>query len=442
MTGGAAFSAMVVAGLIFLVLVGIPVVTSLGVASVVGLAALTHDANIALSLLGTTAFEAVRGYVYAVIPLFVLMGELIARSGAASDLFASLSRLLRKVPGSLAVSTVAGNAVFAAVVGVSVASAAAFSRIAYPVMLKAGYDKKVALGCIAGSSALGMLIPPSVLMIIWGILTQQSIGKLFVAGVVPGLLLAVGYATLCVVRACMNPRSFGKRTVDGLPEDSFAAHAKPDELVGSIGCALAVIVVLGGIWAGLFTPTEGAGIGVIVALVLAVAKGMRWKGLREATLATGRTSAPIMFLLIFAQMYSRLLAMGGVGETIQGAITGLGIGVGLVVVLMVGVWFVLGMFVDSTSIILLTVPIFAPLAQQLGIDPIAFAIMGILAIEIGIITPPFGIAVFTVKAAINEPQTPLSTIFLGAIPYWMLLLAMVAAVYWFPALASWLPSIT
>ncbi|RYE40353.1 MAG: TRAP transporter large permease [Hyphomicrobiales bacterium] len=433
------FSAMVLAALVFLVLLGIPVVTSLGVASVAGLAALTQDTDIALGLLGTTAFEAIRGYVFAVIPLFVLMGELIARSGAASDLFTSLSRLLRRVPGSLAVSTVAGNAVFAAVVGVSVASAAAFSRIAYPVMVKAGYDKQVALGCVAGSSALGMLIPPSVLMIIWGILTQQSIGKLFVAGVLPGLLLALCYAVLCIVRAVMSPEKFGRKTASVSPAEVPATRS---ELVGSIGCAATVFTVLGGIWAGLFTPTEGAGIGVIVALALALVKGMRWGSLREAILATGRTSAPIMFLLIFAQMYSRLLALGGVGETIQGAIAGLGVGVGMVIMLMVLIWFVLGMFVDSTSIILLTVPIFAPLAQQLGVDPLAFAIIGILAIEVGIITPPFGIAVFTVKAAINEPQTPLSTIFLGAVPYWILLLGMVVAIYWFPSLASWLPSVT
>ncbi|VTU34316.1 Neu5Ac permease [Variovorax sp. PBS-H4] len=441
MSGGAAFSALVIAGLIFLVLIGIPVVTSLGVASVVGLAVLTQSADIAFGLLGTTAFEAIRGYVFAVIPLFVLMGELIARSGAAADLFTSLSRLLKRVPGSLAVSTVAGNAVFAAVVGVSVASAAAFSRIAYPVMVKAGYDKRIALGCVAGSSALGMLIPPSVLMIIWGILTQQSIGKLFVAGVIPGLLLALCYAVLCVVRAIVSPEKFGKSPRATEAVSPAATPATRDELLGSFGCGLAVFTVLGGIWAGLFTPTEGAGIGVIVALVLSLAKGMRWAGLRAAILATGRTSAPIMFLLIFAQMYSRLLALGGVGETIQVAMAGLGLGAGMVIVVMVLVWFVLGMFVDSTSIILLTVPIFAPLAQQMGIDPLAFAIIGILAIEVGIITPPFGIAVFTVKAAINEPQTPLSTIFLGAAPYWVLLLGMVAAVYWFPSLASWLPSV-
>lgn len=436
----AAFSGLVISGLILLVLLGIPVITSLGLASLGGVALLTGDLDIALSILSTTSFEALRSYVFAVIPLFVLMGELIARSGAASDLFAALNRMLRGLPGRLAVSTVAGNAVFAAVVGVSVASAAAFSRIAYPAMKREGYDSRIALGCIAGSSALGMLIPPSVLMIVWGILTQQSIGKLFLAGVIPGLLLALLYGLFCIGYALLKPQGFGAGARGR--EQSAPEPLTRDQLVGSIGCAVAVVTVLGGIWFGFFTPTEGAGVGVLVALALALVKRMTWDRIREAILATGRTSAPILFLLIFAQMYSRLLALGGVGDSINQAITGLGLGAGYVVALMVFVWFLLGMFVDSTSIILLTVPVFAPLAQTLGLDPIAFAIMGILAIEVGIITPPFGISVFTVKAAIDEPQTPLSTIFKGAVPYWFMLLALVIALYWFPLLATWLPSIT
>jgi C4-dicarboxylate transporter, DctM subunit len=432
-----AFASLVLLGLVLLVGTGVPVVTSLGVASVAGVSLLTGDAGVGLSILSTTAFEALRSYVFAVIPLFVLMGELLARSGAAADLFAALNRLLRRVPGRLAVSTVAGNAVFAAVVGVSVASAAAFSRIAYPAMKAAGYDRRVALGCIAGSSALGMLIPPSVLMIVWGILTQQSIGKLFLAGVIPGLLLAGGFALYCIVHALLKPEQFGHRQ----DESAAAEPLTREQWIGTIGCGSAVLLVLGGIWFGLFTPTEGAGIGVLVALAVALAKRMRWPGIRTAILATGRTSAPILFLLIFAQMYSRLLAMGGVGEAVNAAVTGMGLNAGAVVALMVALWFVLGMFVDSTSIILLTVPIFAPVAQQLGIDPVAFAIIGILAIEVGIITPPFGISVFTVKAAIDEPQTPLSTIFRGAVPYWLILLGLVVLVYWFPALATWLPGV-
>ena len=434
----------VIAVLLTLLVLGFPIIISLGLASVVGVAAVTGDVNVALSILSTTSYEALRDYVFAVIPLFILMGEFIARSGAATDLYRSINRVMTRVPGRLAVATVLGNAVFAAVVGASVASAAAFSRIAYPAMCSQGYNKTVSLGCIAGSASLGMLIPPSVLMIVWGVITQQSIGKLFMAGIFPGLALAAMYALFCMGLAVARPDLFGA------PRGSrHFAHEKFEEpqiglseLVGSVGCLLMIVVVLGGIWFGLFTPTEGAGIGALLALGVALAKGMRWKGIVEVISETGRTSAPILFLLIFAQMYSRLLAVGGIGEMIHGFITGLGLSPFAVVALMIFIWFVLGMFVDSVSIILLTVPIFAPIAATLGLDPIAFAIIGILAIEAGIITPPFGLVVFTVKACITDSEVSLGHIFRGALPYWVMLILLAMIIYFWPPIATWLPSVT
>jgi C4-dicarboxylate transporter, DctM subunit len=439
----AAFTLLVIASLVGLLALGIPIVIALGLMSFGGVAYVTGSVDTAISILSTTSYEALRDYVFAVIPLFILMGEFVARSGAASDLYNSINRAMVRVPGRLAVATVLGNAVFAAVVGVSVASAAAFSRIAYPAMCREGYDKTVSLGCIAGSSALGMLIPPSVLMIVWGVLTQMSIGKLFMAGFIPGLALAGMYAIFCIGYALFRPELFGG---DKAARERQTGYSPPPlttpELVGTAGCLLLIFLVLGGIWFGWFTPTEAAGIGALLALVLAVAKGMRWSGIREVISETGRTSAPILFLLIFAQMYSRLLALGGVGGVIQSFILGTGLSPGLIVLAMVLVWFVLGMFIDSVSIILLTVPIFAPIAAALGIDPLAFAIIGILAIEAGIITPPFGLAVFTVKACIDDPDVRLGQIFRGAAPYWVMLLMLAGAIYIWPRIASWLPNIT
>lgn len=434
----------VIAVLLTLLLLGIPIIISLGLSSVVGVAAVTGDVNVALSILSTTSYEALRDYVFAVIPLFILMGEFIARSGAATDLYRSINRVMTRVPGRLAVATVLGNAVFAAVVGASVASAAAFSRIAYPAMCNQGYNKTVSLGCIAGSASLGMLIPPSVLMIVWGVITQQSIGKLFMAGVFPGLALATMYALFCIGLAIARPDLFGapKGAHHFVHEKFEEPQLGFSELVGTVGCLLLIIVVLGGIWFGLFTPTEGAGIGALLALGVALAKGMRWKGIVEVISETGRTSAPILFLLIFAQMYSRLLAVGGIGEMIHAFITGLGLSPFAVVALMIFIWFVLGMFVDSVSIILLTVPIFAPIAATLGIDPIAFAIIGILAIEAGIITPPFGLVVFTVKACITDKEVSLGQIFRGALPYWVMLILLAMIIYFWPPIATWLPSVT
>ncbi len=438
-----AFTLVIITCLIAMLALGFPIAIALGLLSFGGVAYVTGNFDTALSILSTTSYEALRDYIFAVIPLFILMGEFVARSGAASDLYNSINRAMTRVPGRLAVATVLGNAVFAAVVGVSVASAAAFSRIAYPAMCREGYDKTISLGCIAGSSALGMLIPPSVLMIVWGVLTELSIGKLFMAGFVPGFALAGMYALFCVCYALFCPDLFGGREASLAKKTGYKPPPlTASELVGTFGCLALIVLVLGGIWLGWFTPTEGAGMGALLALVLAMAKGMRWHGILEVISETGRTSAPILFLLIFAQMYSRLLAIGGVGGVIKSFIFGTGLSPAMIVAAMVLVWFILGMFIDSVSIILLTVPIFAPIASTIGIDPIAYAIIGILSIEAGIITPPFGLAVFTVKACINDPDVRLGQIFLGAMPYWVMLLVLAGAIYIWPGLATWLPSVT
>lgn len=440
--GGPEFAFAIVTILIILILLSVPVVIALGLSSFFGVVYLTGNWSIAGSLLANTTYESVRDYVFAVIPLFVLMGEFISKSGAASDVYSIINKSLKRLPGRLALATVAGNAVFGAVTGVSIASAAAFSRIAYPQMVRLGYDKSVALGSIAGSASLGMLIPPSILMIVWGVISEQSIGKLFVAGVIPGILLTLMFFVFIISYAWLRPNLFGasKAGVDSSNPEDINGAATREEVLGAIGVAVLIFTVLGGIWFGLFTPTEAAGVGVLLSLVLAVLKGVRFKGLREAILETGRISAPLLFLLITAQMYTRLLALGGIIDSIQEMLLGLADSPFLILSLMVVVWFVLGMFIDSVSIILLTVPIFAPLAITIGYDPIAFAIIGIVAIEAGLLTPPLGLCVYTVKSCIVDPEATLSKIFWGSVPYWFILLLLVALIATFPGIATWLPS--
>lgn len=440
--GGPEFALAIIAILIGLIVCSVPVVIALGLCSFFGLAYLTGSLQVAGSLLANTTYEAIRDYVFAVIPLFVLMGEFISRSGAAGDLYNIINRSFSRLPGRLALATVGGNAVFGAVTGVSIASAAAFSRIAYPQMVRHGYNKSVALGAIAGSASLGMLIPPSVLLIVWGVIAEQSIGRLFVAGVLPGLLLATMFFLFIVGLALVRPAAFGvARTGDAtLPEEPETASNR-GEMWGGLGVCLLIVTVLGGIWFGAFTPTEAAGIGVLLALVLALAKGVSLKGIGEAILETGRISAPLLFLLITAQMYSRLLALGGIISVIQDLFLSVGDSPFLILAIMVGVWFVLGMFIDSVSIILLTVPIFGPLAAGIGYDPIAFAIIGIVAIEAGLLTPPLGLCVYTVKGCISDPDATLSRIFQGSIPYWIILLVLVLLIATIPGLATWLPSL-
>jgi tripartite ATP-independent transporter DctM subunit len=373
-----------------------------------------------------------------VIPLFMLMGEFLAKCGAATDLFSLFNRLTRLIPGRLAVATVISNAVFAFVTGVSIAAAAAFSRIAYPEMRRHGYRDHFALGCIAGSAVLGMLIPPSVLMIVWGILTETSIGDLFLAGVLPGLLLAGLYVLYILLAAALNPKLVGESRASA-PERHEAPLLRA--LVSTLLVVGLVAGTLGGIWFGAFTPTEGAGVGAAASLVLAVAKGLRLREIGQVILNVGRTSAPLLLLLVTAQLYSRVLTMTGFTRAAQDLLLGAGLGPAGVLLLMVLVWFVLGCLIDSISIMLLTVPIFFPIAMALGFDPLAFAIIGIVAIETGLLTPPFGLLVFTVKAAIEDPAIGVGKIFAGSTPYWFALLAVIGGLWYFPALASYLPGL-
>jgi len=425
--------------LLTLVLIGVHIGIALGVASVIGVYLSYGDVNIALSILGSTAYDAIRSNALAVIPLFMLMGEIISRSGAAGDLYLVCDRAMRKLPGRLAAATVVGNAAFAAVSGVAIASAATFSRIAYPEMRRLGYSKGYALGVIAGSGCLGMLIPPSVLLIVWAILTEGSVGALFIGAVVPGLLLGLTFVGYCVIAAIRNPSL--APAADHSHDEHRDAGAIRAELISGLGIIALVFIVLGGIWLGVFTPTEAAGFGALGSIVVGWAKGMRWKGFMEAIYDAGRSTAPIMFLLIAGSMYSRLLAVSGGINMIQDLFVGSGLTIIGMILIMTVVWLILGALIDSISVILMTVPIFVPIAVAAGLDEIAFAIFGILIIEAGLLTPPMGLLIFTVKAAVPDPSVTLAETFRGSIPYWIMMLAVAALLLLVPGLATWLPGL-
>jgi tripartite ATP-independent transporter DctM subunit len=436
---------LLVVCLIGLVAIGVHIAIALGMTSALGIFLVTGaDMNAfhtVQSMLAATAYEAIRDYVFAVIPLFMLMGEFIGKSGTVTDVYRGINRLLRKIPGRLAIATVLGNALFSFVTGVSIASAAAFSRIAYPEMRRFNYHKGFALGAIAGSSCLGMLIPPSVLMIVWGILTEQSIGQIFAAGVIPGLMLASLFIIYVFIRAIMNPSLVGGGVKANLAIEEVAEVSTGQFLISLFGIILVIVAVLGGIWFGFFTPTEGAGAGAFIGLMLGLIKGMRYKDIVESILSVGKTSAPILLLLVTAALYSRTLAMTGMANAIEGVFLGSGMEPWMVITVMVAIWFALGMIIDSISIMLLTAAIFAPIAVKLGFDPIAFAIIGIIAIEAGLYTPPFGLLVYTVKSAIQQfdPDINVMTIFKSSTPYWMIMLLGMILIINFPEIATWLP---
>ena len=442
--------------LIALVAIGVHIAIALGMTSALGIFLVTGSDIYAFrtvqTMLAATAYEAIREFVFAVIPLFLLMGEFISKSGTVTDVYRGLNRLLRRLPGRLGIATVLGNALFSFVTGVSIASAATFSRIAYPEMKRFGYHPGFALGTVAGSSCLGMLIPPSVLMIVWGILTEQSIGQLFAGGVLPGLMLMTMFITYVFSMALLKPEVVGA----GVVQNSGAAGAygtadlgeDPPEvsttqfIISLLGIVAVIVAVLGGIWFGIFSPTEGAGAGAFIGLILAIIKGMRFRDFIDAILSVGKTSAPILLLLVAASLYSRTLAMTGMANAIEGLFIGSGMEPWMIITVMVLIWFALGMIIDSISIMLLTAAIFSPIAVKLGLDPIAFAIIAIIAIEAGLLTPPFGLLVYTVKSAIQDidPTMNVMTIFKSSIPYWIIMLVAMALIVRFPGIATVLPN--
>ena len=440
--------------LIALVAIGVHIAIALGMTSALGIFLVTGADSYAFGtvqrMLAATAYEAIREFVFAVIPLFLLMGEFISKSGTVTDVYRGVNRMLRRLPGRLGIATVIGNALFSFVTGVSIASAATFSRIAYPEMKRFGYHPGFALGTVAGSSCLGMLIPPSVLMIVWGILTEQSIGQLFAGGVLPGLMLTSMFIIYVFAMAILKPSVVGVGA-DGAPVVSAAAAANPDTdeevsttqfLVSLFGIVAVIVAVLGGIWFGVFSPTEGAGAGAFIGLVLALIKGMKFRDFIDAVLSVGKTSAPILLLLVAASLYSRTLAMTGMANAIESLFIGSGMEPWMIIAVMVLIWFALGMIIDSISIMLLTAAIFSPIAIQLGFDPIAFAIIAIIAIEAGLLTPSFGLLVYTVKSAIQDidPTMNVMTIFKSSIPYWIIMLIAMALIVRFPEIATVLPN--
>jgi tripartite ATP-independent transporter DctM subunit len=284
-------------------------------------------------------------------------------------------------------------------------------------------------------------------MIVWGILTEQSIGQIFAAGILPGLLLASLFIIYIFIFALIKPEVVGGGTGAAVAVENGAAEedevSTAQFLISLAGIIIVIVAVLGGIWFGVFTPTEGAGAGALIGLALGIIKGMRFRDIIDSILSVGRTSAPILLLLVTASLYSRTLAMTGLANAIEGVFLDSGMAPWMIISVMVLIWFALGMIIDSISIMLLTAAIFAPIAVKLGYDPIAFAIIGIIAIEAGLLTPPFGLLVYTVKSSIQEfdPDMNVMTIFKSSTPYWIIMLIAMVVIINFPEIATYLPNL-
>jgi tripartite ATP-independent transporter DctM subunit len=428
---------LLIGGLVLLVLLGIHIGVALLAVGFFGVWLVRDNVDMAMRLLYMAAYNGVADYIFATIPLFVLMGLLVSISNVGKDTFTVAEVLLRKVRGGLGVATVAANTVFAAVTGVSIASAAVFTRVAVPEMVTHGYRTTFATGTVAGSSVLGMMIPPSLLMIIYGVLAEQSIGTLFIAGVLPGFLLAVVFAVMIMLMARFAPGS-----VFDLQRGAELARAQRIEITLTrlqmasklVPIAALVALVLGGLYSGFFTPTEAGGVGAAGALVIALlrrslGKGNLWRVLHE----TGSVSCTILILLVAAAFYSRMLSVAGVPVAISELVRDAGLGPYAFLALYIAIVLLLGMILDSSSILLIMTPVAAPIAQAYGFNLIHFGVITVLAVEIGLLTPPFGISVFTVKSTLNDPKVSVESIFAGALPFvgaMLMVLLLVCAFPW------------
>ncbi|MDO9504589.1 MAG: TRAP transporter large permease [Hydrogenophaga sp.] len=399
---------------------------------------LIRSPEVAARFVAAAANDAIRDYLFGVIPLFVLMGMLVSVSGVGRDTFDVFQWLMRRIRGGLGLATVAANAVFAAITGISIASASVFTKVAVPEMIRHGYTARFSVGVVAGSSVLGMLIPPSLLMIIYGVLAEESIGRMFIAGIVPGILIALGFAVLIVGMAWFWPHKVG--TPEALAGLGGGAQETPlSATIKFVPILLLITLVLGGLYGGFFTPTEAGAVGAAGALVIAlVRRRLTWRKLWQVLVETGYVSVSVLFLIIAAMLYSRMLALTGMPGAVTESITGMGLGPWGFIFLYVLIVIAMGCIIDSVSIMLIMLPIVLPIARAFGMDVVWFGVVTVVAVEIGLLTPPFGVSCYTVKSALNDPRIGIRDIFAGTFPFVVMMTFVLILLISFPGLSTWL----
>ncbi|MDE0383079.1 MAG: TRAP transporter large permease [Defluviicoccus sp.] len=430
--------------MLLLIYFGMHISVTLALISFVGAWVIKGNAAIAFSLLLIAAEKTVNNFVFAVIPLFVLMGFLVAAAGMGRDAYDIGQIMLRKVRGGLGMATVVANAIFASITGASVASASVFSKVAVPEMMRHGYYGRFAVGTVAGSSVLGMLIPPSVLLIIYALIAEESVGDLFIAGIGPGILLTIAFCGLIYIMATLFPRTV--QAVREAAADSADAE-EPSLSAGdlwrkALPITSLVLLVLGGLYGGVFTPVEAGAAGALLALIFALARrALTWRSFWNVLLDSGNITATLLFLICSASMYSRMLGMSGLPSEMAAIFDNLGAGFYGMLAFYVLVVIILGTIIDSVSIMLIMVPLFLAALKFFEIDLVWFGIVTVIATEIGLLTPPLGIAVYVVHSTLARPDITLKDIFVGSAPFALAMLFVLILVIAFPPIATYLVSI-
>jgi C4-dicarboxylate transporter, DctM subunit len=409
------------------VMVALGTVGALGLTAVVGFQATT-------SMLSTVFFETTHSFHFSVIPLFLLMGMFAMRAGLGEDLFDAANKWFGRLPGGLAISTTLGAAAFGAASGSSIGTATVFTKLALPQMLDRGYDKRMAAASIAIAGTLAVMIPPSAVMVIFGILTDSSIGQLLIAGIIPGFLFAAVLCGATLLTVYRHPE-YAPRT-----KEKYSLRDKLYSLRLAGPLVLVIASIIFGLYLGVFTPTEAGGMGAGVTLVLAVIRQRSFKKLQlmEVLRETVKTSAMIFAIIICALIFSRFLALSGVANTLGDFLTSLNVNRWIIVLMIIVIYLVFGMMMDAPALLAITLPITHPVMMKLGFDPIWFGVFVVLLVEIGAVTPPVGVNCFVVQAT-SDGRVELEHVFMGLIPYVIAGFVMLFLLCLFPQLALYLP---
>jgi len=419
------------AALFAMMLLRVPIGMAMGLVGVTGFGYVVGGYP-ALKMVGQTSMRTVTDYTFGVIPMFLLMGAFVSNSGMSRELFRAANSFLGHLRGGLGIATIAACGGFAAISGSSVATAATFSTVAYPEMRRYGYPQSFATGVIAAGGTLGAMLPPSTVLAVYGIITEQDIGKLFIAGILPGLLAASMYICTVVIIGLVKPDFLPRTPVHDWKE-------RLDGLRNIWAMLLLFVFVISGLYGGLFTPTEAGGMGAGGAFLIGVLRGrLDGKEIRRSLLQATRTAAAVFTVLIGALLFGYFLTVTQTPQKVTEFLTGLGVGRYGVLALIMLMYLVLGCLMDSLAMVILTVPIIFPVVTHLGFDPIWFGVIIVMTVELGLIHPPVGMIVFVIKSVVQDVS--FTTIFKGVLPFIITDLIRLLILISFPIIALWLPS--
>ena len=417
--------------IIVLIYLGVYIPIALGVVSFVAIWVMRDSYDLSFALLKIAIGDSAMEYTFATIPLFTFMGLIVSKAGLGADIYSVMNQGFRRITGGIGMATVGANAVFAAVTGSSIASASVFSKMSVPEMLKHDYNPRFAVGVVAGSSVLGMIIPPSAMLIIYSFVAEQSVGEMFLAGVVPGLLLAAAYVAAIWFMGRFTPGFVGGTLVedtDLMPWSEIAVKTLP--------ILALIVVVLGGIYTGWTTPVEAGAAGSLLGIVIAGLRGrINLRTFWDTVIETGHITAAILFLITAASMYARMLGIAGLPNELQTILAENDFSFFWIMFLLVVLMLFLGTILDTASIILIVVPLFLPLIDSMGLSLVWFGIVAVVAAEIGLLTPPLGLSCFVIKATLDDDRIALKDVFLGDLPFAGVMLIVLIILICFPSLS-------